>query len=96
MKEVTTAEIQKWLISYLANLLQVCPDDIDISIPFNEYDSDSSAAVDLISDLSEWLGCDLAPTVVYNYPTVKTLARHLDTVLHEPNQTSNTRVYKEK
>lgn len=73
----TTAEIQAWLVSYLAELLEIEPDEVDVNIPFNRYGLDSSAAVGMTGDLEEWLGYDLDPTLIYDYPTIEALAGHL-------------------
>lgn len=72
-----TAEIQAWLISYLAELLEIEPDELDVTIPFDRYGLDSSAAVGMIGDLEEWLGSELDPTLIYDYPTIEALAGHL-------------------
>ncbi len=71
------AEIQLWLISYLAELLGIEPDELDVTIPFDRYGLDSSAAVGMIGDLEEWLGSQLDPTLIYDYPTIEVLAGHL-------------------
>ena len=73
----TTAEIQTWMISYLAQLLEVDPDDIDIATPFNRYGLDSSAVVGMTGDLEDWLKVELDPTLVYDYPTIKALTRYI-------------------
>ena len=72
-----TAEIQTWLVSYLAELLEIEPDEVDVTIPFDRYGLDSSAAVELSGDLEDWLGRELDPTLLYDYPTVEALAKHL-------------------
>ena len=73
----TTAEIKAWLVSYLAELLEIKPKEVDVTIPFDRYGLDSSVAVGLIGDLEEWLGAELDPTLMYDYPTIKTLAENL-------------------
>ncbi len=73
----TTAEIQAWVISYLAELLEIEPDEVDVTIPFDRYGLDSSAAVGMTGDLEEWLGYELDPTLIYDYPTIEALAGHL-------------------
>lgn len=70
-------EIQNWIISYLAELLEVDQEAIDITIPFDRYGLDSSAAIELSGDLEDWLGRELVPTLLYDYPTVEALAKHL-------------------
>jgi acyl carrier protein len=73
----TANEIQDWISSYLAELLEVEAEEIDVTIPFDRYGLDSSAAVGLTGDLEDWLGTELDPTLLYDYPTVETLAQHL-------------------
>lgn len=70
-------EIQDWLASYLAELLEIEPSQIDITIPFNRYGLDSSAAIGMTSDLEEWLGYELDPTLIYDYPTIEILSESL-------------------
>jgi acyl carrier protein len=78
----TAAEIQAWVVSYLADLLEVDADEIEVTIPFDRYGLDSSAAVGLTGDLEEWLGCELDPTLLYDYPTVEALVKHLASELN--------------
>ncbi|BBD69135.1 phosphopantetheine-binding protein [Nostoc commune NIES-4072] len=73
----TAAEIQAWIVLYLADLLEVDSDEIEVTIPFDRYGLDSSAAVGLTGDLEDWLGCELDPTLLYDYPTVEALVKHL-------------------
>jgi acyl carrier protein len=76
-KEISATEIQDWIVTYLGELLEVDPDDIDITIPFDRYGLDSSAAVGLTGDLEDWLGKEIDPTLLYDYPTVEALVQHL-------------------
>ena len=69
--------IQDWLITYLAGVLDIEADDIATTTPFSRYGLDSSATVVLTGDLMEWLGCEIEPDTVYRHPTVQSLARFL-------------------
>jgi acyl carrier protein len=71
------AEIQTWLISHLAAALEINPEEIDAKAPFDRYGLDSYVAVNLVGELEDWLGCELSPTLPYDYPTVESLAHHL-------------------
>jgi len=71
------AEIQAWLVSHLATVLEVDPAQVDVTTPFDRYGLDSVAAIGLTGDLEEWLGYDLDPTLLYDYPTIETVSRHL-------------------
>ncbi|RCJ25062.1 phosphopantetheine-binding protein [Nostoc sp. ATCC 43529] len=76
----TETEIQNWLVSYIAELLEVDLDKIDITIPFDRYGLDSSAAMELSGELEDWLGRELAPTLLYDYPTIEALAKNLSAI----------------
>ncbi len=73
----TKSEIQAWIISYIAKLLKVNSNQIDIATSFDCYGLDSSAAIDLTGDLEIWLGRDIDPTLLYDYPTIGALVTHL-------------------
>ena len=78
IKQIPTAtEIQTWIVLYLADLLEVDSDEIEVTIPFDRYGLDSSAAIGLTGDLEDWLRCELDPTLLYDYPTVEALVKHL-------------------
>lgn len=71
------AEIQAWIVSYLAQLLEIDPDEVYVTIPFDQYGLDSSAAVGMTGDLEDWMGRKIDPTLLYDYPTIEALAQHL-------------------
>ena len=71
--------IEEWLISRLAQILRVAPDDIDVREPFVNYGLGSYQGVELAGDLGEWLKCDLPETLVWDYPTIEEMARYLST-----------------
>lgn len=79
VKERSATEIQDWIVAYLANLLEIEPEEVNITIPFDHYGLNSSAAVGLTGDLEDWLGKDkeIDPTLLYYYPTVEALVQHL-------------------
>jgi acyl carrier protein len=78
----TAAEIQAWTASYLGELLEVDPEEVDITIPFDRYGLDSSAAIGLTGDLEDWLGSEVDPTLLYDYPTIEGLVKHLSANLN--------------
>lgn len=73
----TNQDIQNWIVSYLADLLEMEPDEIETDIPFDSYGLDSSSAIVMTGDLEDWLGTQVDPTFIYDYPTVSALAQHL-------------------
>lgn len=73
----TEKEIQAWLISHLAMYLKIPPDEVDIQESFAAYGLDSAVAVSMTGELGEWIGCELALTLLWEYPTIETLAPYL-------------------
>ncbi|WP_239651188.1 type I polyketide synthase [Mycobacterium sp. UM_Kg27] len=71
------AEISAWLIERLAQDLELPIAEIDPAKPFAFYGLDSIHAVRLSSALEQWLGCELAPTIAYEYPSIDILSAHL-------------------
>ncbi len=70
-------EIQTWMISYIAKIIEVDPSKIDVKVSFDRYGLDSSVALALTNELEEWLKIELDPTLLYDYPTIYALAQHL-------------------
>jgi acyl carrier protein len=70
-------EIQQWIVAYLAELLGVDSDAVDVKIPFDRYGLDSSAAIGMTGELEDWLGYSIDPTLIYDYPTIESFAQHL-------------------
>ncbi|MBW4632294.1 MAG: AMP-binding protein [Iphinoe sp. HA4291-MV1] len=74
---LTEKEIQTWLISHLAMYLKIPPDEIDIQEPFTAYGLDSAVAVSMTGELAQLIGCELGLTLLWEYPTIETLAQYL-------------------
>jgi acyl-CoA synthetase (AMP-forming)/AMP-acid ligase II/acyl carrier protein len=77
--------IQNCLVSKIAEYLKVNSHnidvhEIDVRKPLTNYGFDSLAAVNFSTELENWLGCQLSPTVLYDYPTIEALAQHLDSM----------------
>ncbi|MFQ4144538.1 acyl carrier protein [Chlorogloeopsis sp. ULAP02] len=73
----TAEAIQNWLVVQLAERLNIEPDELDIDLPFDNYNLNSNEALALLNKLEKWLGRSLSPTIVWNYPTIATLAERL-------------------
>ncbi|HUY99683.1 MAG TPA: type I polyketide synthase, partial [Thermomicrobiaceae bacterium] len=79
MAEISSSAgvIQAWLVSKLSERLGIESCEIDIREPFASYGLGSTEAVTLAGELADWLGGNLSPALVYEYPTIEALARHL-------------------
>ncbi|MCG8346827.1 MAG: amino acid adenylation domain-containing protein [Chloroflexales bacterium] len=69
--------IQAWLAAQIAGLLAIDVDEIDVQSSFESFGLSSREAVALSGDLEEWLDRRLSPTLVYEYPSIVTLADYL-------------------
>lgn len=76
----TPAEVQDWLTGYLARMMNLDAATIDLDKPVQRYGLDSAAAVELVVDLSEWIGVELEPTVVFEHRTIRSLSEHVGVV----------------
>jgi len=73
----SVTEIQDWLVAYLAQLLNISSDEIDVTTPFDRFGLSSMTAVQMTGDLEEWLSRPIDPTLPYDYPTVEALSGYL-------------------
>jgi len=73
----TEETIQSWLVSYLSERLLVEPQEIDVRLPLDDYGLDSTEVLELTGTLEDWLGRQLSPKLVYEYPTIEKLTLHL-------------------
>ncbi len=71
------SQIQAWLISQLAQKLEIDANQIDITLPFESYGLDSESAVVLSGELQDLLKCDLEPTLLFDYPTIEAVADYI-------------------
>lgn len=74
---MNTREIQDWLITHIAELVNIPPDTIDIRESFTNYGLSSRDVVTLSGDLEDLLGRRLSPTLAYEYPCILILSHYL-------------------
>ncbi|WP_353931428.1 AMP-binding protein [Okeanomitos corallinicola TIOX110] len=74
---ITKEKIQTWLVSHLSLNLHIQPHDLDTTESFAYYGMDSNLATSTVYELTEWLKCDLDPTLLWEYPTIESLAEYL-------------------
>ncbi len=72
-----TEQLQAWMIAYLVDLFDIRPDEVDITLPFDQYGLDSAATVAFTSDLGNWLGVRLDSRLMIEHETVQAVARHI-------------------
>lgn len=70
-------QIHNWLVAKISQLLAIAPQDIDIYQPLSYYGIDSVQALSLLGDLEQYLGQQLSPSLVWDYPSIEKLIQHL-------------------
>jgi acyl carrier protein len=73
----TQAQIEEWLVSYIAELRCMTKEKISRTTVLSKYGLDSASAVTLSGDLMDWLKCDIDPTLLYEHPTIEQAAAHI-------------------
>lgn len=76
-RKYTAEAIQRWLVEQIAARLHIRKQDIDVRTPWAQYGMDSLQAVSLAADLEDWLGRELSPTLIYDYPNIAALVHYL-------------------
>jgi acyl carrier protein len=73
----SVATIEGWLVSQLAERLELEALEIDLEEDFTNYGLNSIEAINLSGDLETILGRRLPPTLLWDYPNICTLAKYL-------------------
>jgi acyl carrier protein len=77
-KKATAVEIEQWLVRWVSKALKVSAEAIVLDEPLVDLGLSSRQAVQLSGDLEEFLGTEVEPSLVWDYPTIRGLAEHLD------------------
>ncbi|MGL6339672.1 MAG: thioester reductase domain-containing protein [Waterburya sp.] len=77
MNSYSAAQIEAWLVNNLCQVLEIEPDEIDITEPLENYGLNSAQAMLLISEAEKSFGFEVSPMLLWYYPTIKALAERL-------------------
>lgn len=81
--------IQTWLVNKIAERTKTKAEEIGLEVPFTEFGIDSIAAVEIASELSQWLSVELSPLLLWEQPSIRSLANYLSTTdLQQIKQTA--------
>ena len=72
----SVSEISAWCVAYLSQMLERPAAEIDPEAPFTRLGVDSATSTYFLVELEEWLGVELDPEIVFEYPTIGALARY--------------------
>lgn len=76
-KSLTAEMIQESIVAYIAELLEIEPQQVNVKAAFTQYGLDSLSVVNLISHLESLIGQDLSPTLLYDLPSIEVLSKRL-------------------
>jgi acyl carrier protein len=69
--------LERWLAQLVALAVDLDPGKIDVEARLDRYGIDSAAAIGLTDELEQRLGVPLEPTLLYDYPTIRSLSGFL-------------------
>ena len=84
------AALAEWIAARVAVRIKRAPAQIDHAAAFTAFGLDSLALVELSGELAEHLGRDVSPTLLYDYPSIERVSRHLTGLTHATAATSAT------
>ena len=73
----TETEIRDWCLAYVRRIVDNPGVAVGTDIGFAEMGLDSATSAYFIVELEEWVGVELEPELVFDYPTIAELARHI-------------------
>ncbi|TWF40663.1 amino acid adenylation domain-containing protein [Chitinophaga polysaccharea] len=85
----TLSLVKEWLEAWLKRQLHITPAELLAQRTFAEYGLTSILSVQLAADLEIFLQTPVENTVVYNYPTVQSLATHFAGMTLSPQEKKN-------
>jgi acyl carrier protein len=71
------SEIRDWCIDYIRRTVDDPRIAVGPEIAFTQMGLDSATSAYFIVELEEWLGAELTPEMVFDYPTIAQLAHHI-------------------
>jgi acyl carrier protein len=74
LRPADAGSLADWLCEAIAVRLDREPDEVDVDAPFGEFGLDSVSVMDILSDLEDRVGRRLDSSVLYDYPSVTSLA----------------------
>ena len=75
--DLTESEIRDWCIAYIKRMVDDPSIAVGPDITFAEMGLDSASSAYFIVELEEWLGTELDPEIVGDYPTIAGLTHYL-------------------
>ncbi len=77
MARASGADIERWLVSWIARTTEIAPDAVEIDRPLADFGLNSLQIANLSADLERALGHAIEETAVWDHPTIALLSAHL-------------------
>ena len=77
-RKFTKDSICTWVTDYLAEVLEVDRSSIAPNVELEALGLNSALVVSMLGDLEEWLGVEISPSVVFDYPTIDAMSGYLE------------------
>ena len=91
-QSMNATEIQTWLLSNLAEILNMSAEEIDVTQPLDTYGLDSTQAMVIVTKAQKMLGFELSPMLLWHYPTIEALSGRLAEEAEESQQETKSLV----
>lgn len=76
-QDKSLGDIKTFLANELARLIEIDPSEIDSNVAFDRFGLDSTQAVEMSDNISNWVGKEVDPTILYDFSTINALSEHL-------------------
>ena len=77
-RNFTKDSISAWVTDYLAEVLEVDRSSIAPNVELDALGLNSALVVSMLGDLEDWLGVEISPSVVFDYPTIDAMSGYLE------------------
>lgn len=77
MSNKSPADVEHWLVNYVANQLSVACESIDPDEDLVNLGLSSRQAIMLAANLESYIDKPTDPALIWEYPTIRQLAQHL-------------------
>ena len=74
---ISAQTLQQWLVSHIAESLDLDTEKIDVQADFTDYGLNSAEMINITGALETYLNRSLDPSMVLDYPNIASLSEYL-------------------
>jgi len=83
LSNVSKEEINRLIVEFIANELDINPDEVKPEVTFHNQGLNSVNSLFLLNALEDKYGVSVKPIYLWDYPTVRSFTEFFYTFLHE-------------